>query len=138
MRRLLFTTGLTVIAFLLWSRHDGDPRNPDVYDRILAYGVVVTGLTTILVMMFRDRWSARALGLWLVKWGTVFLYGGLILTWWTGARPEWTTNALRAVLTVGCPLVMFGSIVWMREGLRRKHAQRGGRWFGRIPETVDG
>ena len=86
------------------------------------YIVGVIGISSVIVgiimIRFTAIWTARAMGLMSCMWGSAVLYNGSLLFYLFPETTEYfgpVTDAARAFLLVGGPLLLFGIWKWVNE-----------------------
>lgn len=96
----------------------------NAHDQISAGVIALSfGLAAIIVLIFTERWSWRAVGVMIAMAGTSIVY---TLIWGRAndlfaANPLLTRSILRASLDLGGLLLLFGLIVW---GIERRQGHQ--------------
>ena len=111
--------GLLVTGLLAMANYaiGDDPR----HDQFSAGIITVSfGIAALVILIFTERWSWRAVGVMIAMAGTSTVYGLILARSWglVASEPLVTRSILRASLDVGGVLLFVGLLMWAVERRR--------------------
>lgn len=131
MRRLIAATASVGAVAFAYYLHPAPPRGGDTElgDLVITYGMpVVLYLAVFVMLLSRDTWNIRAIGVFYVTLASAFLLTVIAMNRNRGKYEpgtlEFVTDLARASYLIGGPALLFGVLTWIWFRIRDKGRQR--------------
>jgi hypothetical protein len=108
---------VALACLLLWVAFDHTTGDADPW--IALYVATVSALGAIFLLVATTHWRPQGLGLLSFLIGVAW-YFGTLGTWragWRGPFLAWELDAIRAIISVGCTLILAGLCWWAKKNL---------------------
>jgi hypothetical protein len=108
---------VALACLLLWVAFDHTTGDADAW--IALYVATVSALGAIFLVTATTHWRPQGLGLLAFLVGVAWYFGALG-AWragWRGTFATWELDAIRAVISVGCTLILAGLCWWAKKNL---------------------